>query len=388
MNKQRLGLVLTAFLGAMALHFTTWITKTSFAAGESSEKLIGIHESGLGRQAHLILLAIGLVAILAPGAKDGLLTNRLSDSLGRLGRLTVAALGIGLLATCYLSMQVNADNPAALLSSYVMEAEGEIGVAQDDLKAAKSALGAGKAEAEAAVATAQAKVDAMNAAGSAEAGGDAGLAEAQATLSALNSAVSDAELGVEETKAMADEMRAMTPAQMFEGEHYKAAGFGHLLGILFGLSSLLILVCSRSGALHFATEKRWVVASLSLLASAAVLAACQTATVGPMEIGVKALEHPEGKAIQGLGLAVAFGVLVIRRDKSFGWVDGLLFTGLLGAMVGAGMLHTTDIVLQGTQVPASQMLSLVLPVMALVSLWPIGACCNKAAGSDEATEAA
>jgi hypothetical protein len=384
MNKQRLGLVVTAFFGAMALHFTTWITKTTYAAGEATDKLVGIHETGLGRQAHLILLAIGLVAILAPGEKEGLLTNRLSDKLGRLGKLTAAGLGIALLATCYLSKQINADDPAALLSSYVQETEGEIGVAQNDLDAAKAASTAGKAGAEAAVAKEQALVDAMTEEARTEEGADAGLLEAQEALTTLTSAVSDAELGVEEIKIAADELRAMTPAQMFDGESYKAAGLGHWLGLLFGLMALFTVTFGCTGELRFATEKRWTVASLGLLSSAAVLAACQTATVGPMEIGVKALEHPEGKAIQMLGLLVAVGVLLIRRNKAFGWIDGLLFTGLLCAMIAAGLLHTTDIVLQGTQVPASQMLSLVLPAMALVSLWPIGACCKSVEHPDEA----
>jgi hypothetical protein len=259
-------------------------------------------------------------------------------------------------------------------------------VAQNDLDAAKAASTAGKAGAEAAVAKEQALVDAMTEEARTEEGADAGLLEAQEALTTLTSAVSDAELGVEEIKIAADELRAMTPAQMFDGESYKAAGLGHWLGLLFGLMALFTVTFGCTSELRFATEKRWTVASLGLLSSAAVLAACQTATVGPMEIGVKALEHPEGKAIQMLGLLVAVGVLLIRRNKAFGWIDGLAITGLLCAMIGAGLLHTTDIVLQGTQVPASQMLSLVLPAMALVSLWPIGPC-SKSTCSEEQEEA-
>jgi len=386
MHKQRLALLILAFLGAKVLEMTTWITKTTYAAGEAAEKTIGAHETGLGRQAHLILLAIGLVAVLAPGVRDGQLTNRLSDGLSRLGRLTAAGLGIALLATCYLSNQINADDPDALLSSYVMETEGEIGVAELDLEAANKALAAGKADAEAAVAEAQAKVDTF-------AGLDArfieetedgdgynsfatDLAAAQAALDALTTAVSDAELGVEETKAMAEEMRAMTPAQMFDGESYKAAGTGHLMGMLFALLALCALVFSRDGAVGTAIEKRWEVASLALLASASVLCACQTATVGPLEVGVPALEHPEGKAVFFGGLVVAVGALSIRRNKDIGWIDGLLFTGLLGAIMGASLFHLVDIVLQGTQPPTSQLLALALPAMALVALWPIGNCCE------------
>jgi hypothetical protein len=102
-----------------------------------------------------------------------------------------------------------------------------------------------------------------------------------------------------------------------------------------------------------------------------------------MEIGVKALEHPEGKAVQILGLLIAAGVMLVRRKKDFGWIDGLLFTGLLGAMLAASLLHTTDIVLQGTQIPASQLLALVLPAMAIASLWPIAACCKPSTDESE-----
>jgi hypothetical protein len=173
-------------------------------------------------------------------------------------------------------------------------------------------------------------------------------------------------------------MRAYTPETYpdFDGKSFNAAGLGHWLGLLFGLMTFCTLVCGGKGELNFATEKRWTVASLGLLSSAAVLAACQTATVGPMQIGVSALEHPEGKAIQILGLLVAVGVFCVGRNKAFGWIDGLAITGMLCAMIGAGLLHTTDIVLQGTQIPASQLLSLALPAMALVSLWPIEACCK------------
>jgi hypothetical protein len=385
MHKQRLALLILSFLGAVGLHMSTWITKTAYAAGEATERIIGPHETGLGRQAHLILLAIGLVAILAPGVKDGRLTNGLSDSLSRIGRLTAAGLAIALLATCYLSKQINADDPEALLTSYVIEAEGEIGVAEKDLEDANAALAAGKAEAEAAVTAAKAKKDAhFDPSFSNEEWGEAvatgetlneDLAAAQAALDALTTAVSDAELGIEETKARAEHVRASTPVQMFDGQSFKSAGMGHLLGMLFGLLGLVALVCSGSGTVGSATEKRWAVASLALLASASVLCACQTATVGPLEVGVRAWEHPEGKAVLVGGLVIFFGVLSLRRDKAFGWIDGLLFTGLLGALLGASLIHLVDVVLTGTQPTASQLLALALPAMALVSLWPIAACC-------------
>lgn len=381
MNKQRLGLLIGSVFGAVALHFSSWINKTSFAAGEATEKVIGLHESGMGRQAHLILLVIGLVALLAPGESKGMLTNRLSDPLSRLGKVTAATLGVALFATCYLSKQINADDPAALLSSYVMEAEGEIGVAEADLKEASEALAAGRSAAEARIAAAVAYVpeDSTSPEEAAQA-----VVDAKAVLTAMETAVSDAELGIEETKAMADEMRAMTPAQMFDGESYKAAGTGHLIGMFFALLMLLSLICEWRSTVDFTTEKRWMVGGLGLLASASVMAACQTATVGPMEIGVKALEHPEGKAVQLIGLLVAVGVMLVRRKKDFGWIDGLLFTGLLGAMLAASLLHTTDIILQGTQIPASQMLALVLPAMAIASLWPIAGCCKDEDDSEAA----
>jgi hypothetical protein len=380
MNKQRLGLLIGSVFGAVALHFSTWITKTSFAAGEATEKVIGLHESGMGRQAHLLLLVIGLVALLAPGENKGMLTNSLSDPLSRLGKVTAATLGVALFATCYLSKQINADDPAALLSSYVMEAEGEIGVAEADLKEASEALAAGRSAAEANIAAATAVVPAE---GTETEEAELAVVEAKSALTAMETAVSDAELGIEETKAMAEEMRAMTPAQMFDGESYKAAGAGHLIGMLFALLMLLSLIWEWRGTVDFTTEKRWMVGGLGLLASASVLAACQTATVGPMEIGVKALEHPEGKAVQILGLLIAAGVMLVRRKKDFGWIDGLLFTGLLGAMLAASLLHTTDIVLQGTQIPASQLLALVLPAMAIASLWPIAACCKPSTDESE-----
>ena len=142
MHSHRLVLLLTATLGAAVLKLTSWVCKTTYSGGEAQWKSIEAPEFILGRQAHLILLAIGLLALLAPGVRDGRLTNRLSDGLSRLGKMLAAGLAVALIGTCFLSKQIHADDPDALLSSYVSEAEGEIDAAKRTVENAQASLDA------------------------------------------------------------------------------------------------------------------------------------------------------------------------------------------------------------------------------------------------------
>ena len=452
MHSQRLGLLIIAFFGAVALKISAWVCKTSYLAGEIEQKAIAAPELILGRQAHLILLGLGLVALLAPGTKDGVLTNRLSDELSRLGKMLAAGLAVGLIGTCLLSKQIHADDPGALLSSYVMEAEGEVEAAKrevDNARASKEALeealASGQPESvlQGKVEAAQPELDRimeqMDLVAEDDEAGQLALMEAydsaygkqaiyENALNALNSArdavetsaeepagdditegveptatntadaieaaakeaiavyVSEAEAMVDVANASAEEMRAVTPETFpeFEGKSYLAAGLAHWVGILLGLATLLGLALLPARKTGGCTEQRWAVGSLALLTAIAGTGASQTAVVGPMLIGVPAMEHFAGTAAVGIGLFVFLAVLLIRKSSPFGWIDGLALTGLLGAAALVNLLLVVDNVLANTQVPLSQMLVICLPMTAIVLMWPLG---QKAAsqGSDSSS---
>ena len=130
-----------------------------------------------------------------------------------------------------------------------------------------------------------------------------------------------------------------------------------------------------------ATEQRWSVASLALLTSIAATGASQVAQVGPMLIGVPATANPFGKVALALGAVVFLAVLLVHRDKAFGWVDGLAFTGMLGAIALFNLLQVVDNSLANTEMPLSQGLIIALPMMAIVLMWPLGKKPNDTEGS-------
>lgn len=450
MHSHRLGLLLTALFGAIALKMTSWVCKTTYVAGEAQWKAIEAPELILGRQAHLILLGIGLLAVFAPGVQDGRLTNRLSDGLSRIGKMLAAGLAVALIGTCFLSKQIHADNPDALLSSYVMEAEGEIDAAQRGVTNAQASMDALsgavtanqslagtekmakiRSDLESQMANTQPELDRImadmeNLAEDDEAGGlalmeaydqaagkqaiydnalsalntpvapaargdvagteeeqaaqEAQAAEAMANAQlsaaqeALQSAKSTAEEGVTAAKEGAATMKAYTPETFpeFEGKSYLSAGLSHLIGMVLGLIVLLGLALAPVRVYSGATEQRWAVATLALLTSVAATGASQVAEVGPMLIGVPAATNIFGQVALGLGVVVALAVLFVRKDKHFGWLDGLALTGMLGAIALLNLLQVIDNVLANTQMPLSQGLIICLPMMAIVLMWPLG----------------
>ena len=450
MHSHRLVLLLTAAIGAAVLKLTSWVCKTTYSGGEAQWKSIEAPEFILGRQAHLILLAIGLLALLAPGVRDGRLTNRLSDGLSRLGKMLAAGLAVALIGTCFLSKQIHADDPEALLSSYVFEAEGEIDAAQRTVDNAQASLDAlsqlaaandsldSEAKLNAIKESLQKDIDSSqpeldrimtemeNLAEDDEAGGlalmeaydqaagkraifenalyaldvpieapspvadDTGSGEASnpipeatesradlqlsAAQASLEQAKSTAAEGVAAAEAAAEQMRTFTPETFpdFEGQSYLSAGLSHLIGIVLGVALLLGLALAPARVFSGATEQRWSVASLALLTSVAATGASQVAQVGPMLIGVPATTNPFGKVALALGIVVFAAVLFVRRDRAFGWIDGLAFTAMLGATALFNLLQVVDNSLANTEMPLSQGLIICLPMMAIVLMWPLG----------------
>lgn len=449
MHSHRIILLLTAVFGAAVLKLTTWVCKTTYSGGEAQWKAIEAPEFILGRQAHLILLALGLLALLAPGVRDGRLTNRLSDGLSRLGKMLAAGLAVALIGTCFLSKQIHADDPEALLSSYVFEAEGEIDAAKRSVDNAQASLDALrrlaeenaslegeaklakiKAALQADIESSQPELDRImaemenlaeddeagglalmeaydQAAGKAaifenallaldtpvevpaapdqpepaeglnpadQASGPTAALQLSAAQGALEQARAAADEGVATAEAAAEAMRGFTPETFpdFEGQSYLSAGLSHLVGIVLGVVLLLSLALAPCRVFSGATEQRWSVASLALLTSIAATGASQVAQVGPMLIGVPATTNPFGKVALALGIVVFLAVLTVRRDRHFGWIDGLVFTGMLGATALFNLLQVVDNSLANTEMPLSQAMIICFPMMAIVLMWPLG----------------
>ena len=196
-------------------------------------------------------------------------------------------------------------------------------------------------------------------------------AAAQAAIDAL---IEDAQAGVEAASAAAEEMRSFTPATFpeFDGKSYLKAGLSHWVGILLGLTTLLGLALLPARNFGGRTEQRWTVAGLALMTCVAGTGASQIAEVGPMLIGVPAMGSLFGMLAVGVGFVVFLAVLFLKKDAPFGWMDGLVLTGLLGAVALMNLLHVVDNVLAKTQVPMSQMLVICLPMIAIVLMWPLG----------------
>ena len=108
------------------------------------------------------------------------------------------------------------------------------------------------------------------------------------------------------------------------------------------------------------------------MTSVAGTGASQLAEIGPMLLGVPAMGNLFGMLAVGVGLVVFLAVVFLKKEAPFGWIDGLILTGLLGAVALMNLLHVVDNVLAKTQVPMSQVLVICLPMIAIVLMWPLG----------------
>ena len=150
------------------------------------------------------------------------------------------------------------------------------------------------------------------------------------------------------------------------------SSIGHYLALFAGLLAIAASQVLKKGSVSIATSQRWEVGAFGLILAMTMLGASYTTTIESIgTIGFPTLKTPEEMVALAGGLFLFVGVLVVRRNSEFGWLDGLFFTGVICAVLGNNLFRGVDIVVAKTDLPLSQMLALVLPAMALVALWPI-----------------